>query len=184
MRMMNRTSMLISVLSRSMVLLAVISLLSGPADASAAAAGKTGVVDVSRIIQQMPETKKVENILKSTTSQWGKTLEGMQKDFQTTMADYEKSKASLSASARTQKENELKTKLQAVQNFEQEKFGRDGALAKKQAELMKPIQQKVLTAIKTVAQKEGFSMVLEKQAMIYGDNSLDLTLKVIDQLNK
>lgn len=180
---MNATVKPSALLTRSLFMLAAVVLLFGTAEAEAAT-GKTGVVDVSRIIQQMPETKKAENILKSTTSQWGKTLEGMQKEFQTSAANYEKSKASMNSSTKKQKENELKTKLQAIQKYEQEKFGRGGALEKKQSELMKPIQQKVMAAIKKVAQKEGFSLVIEKQAMIYGDNSLDLTLKVIDQLNK
>ncbi len=183
MKMMSRKSAL-TALSRGLFMVFALTMLFSAPELQAAATGKTGVVDVSKIIKQMPETQKAENILKSTTTQWGKSLEQMQKDFQSGVAAYEKGKASMNQATKTQKENELKTKLQAAQKYEQEKFGRGGALEKKQEELMAPIRQKVLAAIKAVAQKEGFSLILEKQAMVFGDSSLDLTIKVIDQLNK
>ncbi|ACF45438.1 MAG: OmpH family outer membrane protein [Prosthecochloris sp.] len=183
MKMMSRKSPL-TTMSRGLFMMFALTMLFATTDLQAAAGGKTGVVDVSRVIKQMPETTKAENILKSTTSQWGKALEQMQKDFQSGVAAYEKNKASMNTATKTQKENELKTKLQAAQKYEKEKFGRGGALEKKQEELMKPIRLKVLAAIKAVAQKDGFSLIMEKQAMVYGDSDLDITIKVIDQLNK
>jgi len=152
--------------------------------AQAAATAKTGVIDVARVIQQMPETKKAENVLKSSSEEWEKALNKMKVDFQTAAATYEKGKAQMNQATRAQKEKALETQLQAAQKFQLEKFGQGGALQTKQEELFKPIRQKVLAAIEAVSKKEGFSMVLDKQAMIYGDPSLDLTIRVIDHLNK
>jgi len=56
-------------------------------------------------------------------------------------------------------------------------------LYRKEQALITPIRQKLLTAIQAVAQKEGFSLVLDKQAMIYGAADADLTFKVMNQLN-
>ncbi|MCG8375115.1 MAG: OmpH family outer membrane protein [Chlorobiales bacterium] len=63
-----------------------------------------------------------------------------------------------------------------------EKFGPGGALDKKKAELFAPIRQKILNAVKAVAAKEGFSVIIDKQAMVYGNPSADITFKVISQL--
>ncbi|MBC8524727.1 MAG: OmpH family outer membrane protein [Chlorobium phaeobacteroides] len=143
---------------------------------------KTGVIDATSVLNQMHETKKAENILKATGTQWQKGLDNLKKSFQTSAASYEKQKSSLSKAAREQKEKDLNVKLQSIQKYQMDKFGPNGALEKKKAELLAPIHQKLLAAVKAVAVKEGFSVIIDKQAMIYGSSSADITAKVINQL--
>lgn len=147
-----------------------------------AAGEKTGVVDVAKVIQQMPETKKAENILKSTSTQWKGSLDKLKQDFESAAASYEKQKAGLSKAAREQKAKELELKLKNAQKFQMDKFGPGGALDKKKAELFAPIRAKMLAAVKSVADKEGFTLIIDKQAMVYGGSAVDITAKVIAQL--
>ncbi|MCG8342330.1 MAG: OmpH family outer membrane protein [Chlorobiales bacterium] len=182
MKMMSRNSTLMS-LSRTMIMTLILSLLAiAPSALAAPGDQKTGVVDVAKILDQMPEKKKAENILKATGSQWEKGLDKLKKDFQTAATSYEKQKASLSKTAREQKEKDLNLKYQNIQKYQMEKFGPGGALDKKKAELFAPIRQKILTAVQAVSKKEGFSVIIDKQAMVYGDKSADITFKVISQL--
>ncbi len=182
MKLMSRNSAITTV-SRSMIIALLLSVSFMIPHASAAGA-KTGVVDVAKVIQQMPETKKAENILKSTSKQWKGSLDKLKKDFETAAASYEKQKAGLSKTAREQKTKALELKLQNAQKFQMEKFGPGGALDKKKSELFAPIRTKMLTAVKAVADREGFSLILDKQAMVYGSGAVDITIKVIDQLKK
>ena len=169
MKMMSRNSTLMS-LSRTMIMTLILSLLAiAPSALAAPGDQKTGVVDVAKILDQMPEKKKAENILKATGSQWEKGLDKLKKDFQTAATSYEKQKA-------------LNLKYQNIQKYQMEKFGPGGALDKKKAELFAPIRQKILTAVQAVSKKEGFSVIIDKQAMVYGDKSADITFKVISQL--
>ena len=55
-------------------------------------------------------------------------------------------------------------------------------LTQKQQELLAPIEQAVQTAIKTVADKKGLAVVIEKGAVVYGGQ--DITQDVIAQLSK
>lgn len=182
MKMMSRNSAFTS-LSRTMIIAVILSFLAAIPGAQAATGGqKTGVVDVAKVLNQMPEKKKADNILKATGTQWEKGLDNLKKSFQTAAASYEKQKSSLSKAAREQKEKDLSLKYQGIQKYQMEKFGPGGALDKKKAELFAPIRQKILNAVKAVAAKEGFSVIIDKQAMVYGNQSADITFKVISQL--
>lgn len=57
------------------------------------------------------------------------------------------------------------------------------SLAKKEQELLAPISQKIRTAIESIASKEGFTVVLEKNSAYYVAPENDLTFKVLNQLN-
>ncbi|MGH2574758.1 MAG: OmpH family outer membrane protein, partial [Ignavibacteria bacterium] len=58
------------------------------------------------------------------------------------------------------------------------------ALLNKQAELFKPIKEKITQKIEQVAKELKFNFVLDKagDSLIYGDKELDITFKVLDKL--
>jgi len=154
-----------------------------PAADAAQGAEKTGVVDFGKIMQQMPETKRAEATLQATVTPLQKEFDRLKQDFEKAVAAYKQQAAGMTKAAREQKEKELNIKGQAVQKYQQDKFGRGGVVDKKEQELVAPIRQKALASVQSVAQKEGFTLVLDKSAMIYGTPDHDLTVKVMNQLN-
>jgi outer membrane protein len=56
-------------------------------------------------------------------------------------------------------------------------------LQKKQNELMQPILGKVLGTVRRIATSEGYGMVIDKQAVPYVRNDLDLTDRTITAYN-
>lgn len=170
-------------LTYTMITTLVLSLfISIPSAVAAPGSQKTGVVDVSKVISQMPETKKAENILKATSSQWEQSFKKMKTSYETALAGYQKKAKGMTKAQREQKEKELSQKLKELQKFQMDKFGPGGALDKKKAELFAPIRQKLIKTVQTIAQKEGFSVILDKQALIWGDSAHDITFKVINKI--
>jgi len=171
--------------SRHILMAALLTLLFATPSLQAApgAPSKTGVVDLARILQQMTEAKKAETTLNTTAEPFKKELQRMNQDLQKSIATYGQAREGMSKQARDLKEKDLNLKAQGMKKYKQEKFGRGGIVQKKEQALITPIRQKLLTAIQAVAQKEGFSLVLDKQAMIYGAADADLTFKVMNQLN-
>jgi outer membrane protein len=154
-----------------------------PQSFAAQDAGKVSVVDSGKILQQLPETKQAEATMQATAAPLQKELDRLNQDYQKSVVAYRQEAGSLTKAARDQKEKELGLKAQAIEKYQQEKFGRGGLVEKKQQELLTPIRQKVLTAIETIARKEGVSLVLEKNVAIYVTPEQDLTFKVMNQLN-
>ena len=60
--------------------------------------------------------------------------------------------------------------------MQKQRFGVDGDLFKKRMELVKPIQDKVYNAIKTVAEKAGIAIIFDKASdmmMLYANPKYD-----------
>ena len=183
MKLMNHSKRFITV-SRRIIMAVVLSLvLVAPQTFAAQESGKVGVVDSGKILQQLPETKQAESSLQTTAAPLQKELDRLNQDYQKSVAAYRQQAASLSKAARDQKEKELSLKGQALEKYQQEKFGRGGVIEKKQQELLVPIRQKVLSAIESIAKKEGITLVIEKSASVYVTPEHDLTFKVMNQLN-
>ena len=183
MKLMNHSDRFMN-LSRRIFMAVILSLvLIAPPSFAAQESEKVGVVDTGKILQLLPETKQAEITLQATAAPLQKELERMNQDLQKSVAAYRQQAASMTKPARDQKEKELNLKGQALDKYQQEKFGRGGVVEKKQTELLIPIRQKVLTAIESIAQKEGFPLVLEKNTAVYVTPARDLTFKVMNQLN-
>jgi outer membrane protein len=64
-------------------------------------------------------------------------------------------------------------------------FGPDGDLFTQQQNLMRPIQEEVLTAIEEVARREGYDYVFDKGGdylFMYAEEEFDLSDQVLSEL--
>jgi outer membrane protein len=148
---------------------------STPKAFAAESAQKIGVVDYGKIFQMMPETKAADQSLQTMKNQSGAELAKQQAAFQQAVQAYQKTgkpNAAKEAALRTQQENLQKSAME-----------KQSLLAKKEQELITPIRQKIDTTVASVASKDGYSMILDKNARVYGDEQSDITYKVLDQLN-
>lgn len=136
---------------------------------------KIGVVDYGRIFQMMPETKAAEQTMQTMKNQSGAELAKQQTAFQQAVQAYQKSGKPNAA-----KEKALRDQQENLQKNAMEK---QSMLSKKEQELVAPIRQKIDATVATVAQKDGYSMIFDKNARVYGDAQSDITYKVLDQLN-
>lgn len=164
-----------TITGRVLAPVAVCMMLSTPSAFAASATPKVGVVDYGKIFQQMPETKTAEQTLQTAKNQTNTDLGKMQSALQSAIQAYQKGG----------KQNPVKEKELRAQdeNFRKAVAEKQGALAKKEQELITPIKQKIDTAIQAIAKKEGYNLVFDKAVRVYGEPEFDLTFKVMDQLN-
>ena len=78
-------------------------------------------------------------------------------------------------------QTELQNKQVQLQQFSQQaqELGQNG----QQQELL-PLQQKAQDAVKKIAEDEGIGIVLSTNSVIYVEDALDISDKVISELNK
>ena len=142
---------------------------------AAESAQKIGVVDYGKIFQMMPETKAAEQSMQTMKNQSGAELAKQQTAFQQAVQAYQKA-----GKPNAVKEKALRDQQEALQKSAMEK---QNLLAKKEQELVAPIRQKIDATVAAVAQKDGYSMIFDRNARVYGDEQSDITYKVLDQLN-
>ncbi|HWQ25536.1 MAG TPA: OmpH family outer membrane protein [Chlorobaculum sp.] len=167
-------------ISRSLLMALTVGMLySAPIAFAADGSQKIGVVDYGKIFQQMPETKTAEQTMGAARNQTNTELGKMQSDLQNAVQTYLKQKQK-TGKADAAKEKELQGKDESLRKLAAEK---SNALAKKEQDLVAPIRQKIDGAVESIAKKDGYSMILDKNIRVYGDTQSDITFKVLDQLN-
>jgi len=86
---------------------------------------------------------------------------------------------------RIQRENEIIQKEKEVKELQKKRFGKDGDLFTKQEELIRPIQDKVYSAIKEISDNKGYAMVFDKAGtttVIYSNDRYDISEDVIREM--
>ena len=139
-------------------------------------AQKFGKVNTQQIMQSLPDVAKANGEMEALQKQKENDLKSMQDEFQRKADEYQKGSSTMNATAKQQKETELQTLQQKIQQAY-----KDGKqeLQKKSSELMQPIVAKVRTAIEAVGKAGNYTFIFEDGAAVYtGTNVVDVTKEV------
>ena len=123
----------------------------------AKAQSKIGYVAVDAIVDQMPETKVAIKTITDYNKQFIDELTKMNNALQTAGQAYQAQRATMTDAVRTSKESELndmQKRMSDYQNTAQQQ------VQAKQAELGKPIIEKVRAAVAQVAKEKGYAYVI------------------------
>ncbi|MDY3858587.1 MAG: OmpH family outer membrane protein [Muribaculaceae bacterium] len=140
-----------------------------------AQAPKFGVVSAESIIQDMPELKeidaKIAEASKSYETEYSKLNEELNRLY-TEYQNLEKDPNTLQA-IKERREAELNEKAQKAQQFLQTA---QQDLQRQQAQLMQPVQEKLINAIKAVGKENGYTMIFPEGVAAYAsDQVVDVT---------
>lgn len=140
---------------------------------------KFGHVDYAGIIAAMPETDSAQVVVKQLKADLEAEAGVMQQEFQTKYEDFAQKQATYSPAVAQVKQKELEDMYNRMQAFAE---GAQSQIQAKQIELLEPVQNKVLDAIKAVAKAENYTYVFDMSTIAYGWETTDLTAKVKAQL--
>lgn len=146
---------------------------------------KIGYVDSDALLNQMLDAKDARQQLDQFIQEWQSELNQMDREWKTKYDDYEKRKLIMSDQSRAEMESDLIKLEQKITEFREKKFGTNGELFQKQDELMKPVQNKLFTAIKEVAEDENLDFVLDRSGdilILYAKEQYDITNLVLEKL--
>lgn len=98
---------------------------------------------------------------------------------------YQSQKASLNASGRQAFENEILSKEQQANEYQEQLFGQEGDLMKKRVALIEPIQKQVFAAIERYAKQVGADVVIDSSnnpTLLYNSANVERTNQIINLL--
>jgi len=163
-------------------------LLIGAASASKAAEPfKMGVIDPQAVLEKSRAGKRALDGLKEYVSTRQKLLSRDEEELRNTEKMLKESGSKLSETEKKDKEAQFRTKIQEFQKRAQE-FNQE--LQVKQKELVDEYMKKIAAATQTVAEKAGFSLVVDKgseqtvKIVIYNKDTIDLTEQVIKEFDR
>jgi len=146
---------------------------------------KIGYVDSDTIMKNLPDAQDAQQKLDALIQEWQAELTKLEGDWKKKYDDYEKRKLIMTDQTRAELEQELIKLEQQIGEFREKKFGTNGELFQKQDELMKPVQNKVFTAIKEVAVEEELDFVFDRSGdimILFAKEQYDVTQLVLDKL--
>jgi len=167
--------------------------------ASVNAQVKVAFVDSDVIIKQLPEAQAVQKKMEDMQKAYLDTITGAENEIKAKAdifkTEYEQAQkdlesGKLSGDAAKQMEAKLTDMQNELQKLDQQlaayKQGIQQTLVSTQAEMFKPVKEKITKVIEDVAKEMKYNMVFDKQsdALIYGDKDIDITFKVMERLNK
>ncbi len=150
-----------------------------------ASAQKFGYVDTDYILNSIPEYKAAKSELDRISGDWQKEIEAKYAEIDKLYKAYQAESILLTDDLKKKRENEIVNKEKEAKDLQKQRFGVDGELFRKRMELVKPIQDKVYNAVKTVAEKAGLAIIFDKNSditMLYASPKYDKSEDILTYL--
>jgi outer membrane protein len=153
--------------------------------AFAVQAQKFGYIDTDYILKKIPAYNSAQTQLEKLSKQYQTEVEAKYKVVQELYTKYQSEKVLLTEEMRQKRENEIITKEKEVKEFQASLFSPEGTLAKKRTELLKPVQDKVYEAIKSISTEGNYAIIFDlanNLGVVYNNPRYDLSDKVLEKM--
>jgi len=146
-------------------------LLSGMAT-SAVPAPKIGVIDIDSTLSTTGAGKRANDAFEKTRKSKQIELDKKQEELKKADADLDKQKAVLKPEVYAQKRGDLEKKFIELQ---QVYVKLERSLAEERAKLIQDLLKQASPKIEAIAKAEGVNIILDREAVVWADKSVDLT---------
>jgi outer membrane protein len=148
-------------------------------------AQRYALIDMEYILEKIPAYESANKQIEDLSKQWQSTVDKEIEEVDAMYKKYQADLATLSASEKTKRENEIVAKENAIQELRNQYFGPQGELFKQQEMLIKPIQDNIYTAVKEIATDQGYSVVIDRASatsIIFASPGIDISDQVLSLL--
>jgi len=146
---------------------------------------KIGYIASERVRAEFNEFQEAEAQLQLDYRKVQEEYEVMLVDLDSLKQAYETQRLMSSPEWRKEKETEIVTKEQRLQQFQAQKVGPEGELYRKQSQMEYELLSKVKVAVDNVAISKGYDFIFDGSvSLLYGKPTHDLTDDVLFELRK
>lgn len=163
-----------------LILVAV--LFAGPAWAQV----KIGYINSEQILAQYQGTRTAMDTFNRDVAGWNTDATTRKAELDKLGRDVAAQSPMLSDEKRREREQDYQRKLTEYDQFVQSIWGPNGLVTKRNQEILQPIVSKIQTILAKIGADEGYDLILDAADghILYADHALDLTSRVVDELNK
>lgn len=146
---------------------------------------RIGYVDTKAILEQMPAYRSIQQKLDRKVQTWEKEIAAKQEALDKMRRTFQARKLLFTEEERARRKQEIQATERALRQLRQKYFGPEGKLYAVQQRLLRPLQERILRAVETVAQTKGYGYVLDKSGevvLLYAPEQHNLTDDVLREL--
>jgi outer membrane protein len=152
---------------------------------AAAFAQKYAFVDTEYIRKNIPAFNTAQEQLDKLSKQWEKEVADGYAVVEQMYKSYQNESVLLSQDMKTKREEAIIAKEKEMKDLQNKYFGMQGELFKKREELVKPIQDEILKAIKEIAVEGSYAVIFDSAAggnILFANPKYDISDTVLEKL--
>jgi len=142
-------------------------------------------IDSDYILKNVPEYIEAKERLDKMAERWTKEIEERYEVIKTKKSSFDREEVLLPKEEKEKRKSEIEKLEKDVIDLQTQHFGSEGDYFQKRQELVKPIQDRVFTAMKKVAKREGYSFVFDKanqSNLVYAEKEFDISDSVLEEM--
>ncbi len=150
-----------------------------------AVAQKYAFVDSEYIRKNIPAFTTAQEQLDKLSEQWEKEVADGYAVVEQMYKSYQNEAVLLSQEMKTKREEAIIAKEQEMKELQNKYFGMEGELFKKREELVKPIQDEILKAIKDIAVEGSYAVIFDTASggnILFANPKYDISDQVLEKL--
>lgn len=150
-----------------------------------ALAQKYALIDMDYILSQIPQYEMANEQLEQISHRWQAEVESKDAEAQQLYKQYQADQVFLTPEQKEERQNAILAKEQEVQMLRTKYFGPDGELFQKRNSLVGHIQDDIYEAVKEIAEKNNFVMVIDRasaESIIYASPKIDISKEVLKKM--
>ncbi len=151
----------------------------------AAAQQKIGFIDSDVILERMPEYRTATQEIDRLASQWQTEVDAIAAEAEEMSAEFAAREILYTDEERARQLEALAAKRQAHDALRRRYFGPEGELFREQQTRLRPIQERLLVAVETVADAEDYDYVFDRSGdyvFLFARSRHNLNDLVMDEL--
>ncbi|UCF90706.1 MAG: OmpH family outer membrane protein [Desulfobacterales bacterium] len=160
--------------------ISIILALGGVEAARAADVAKIGVIDLQRVLDVSSPGKAIQAELKKKRDTLESDLKKKGEEIEKLRERLEREAMVMSKDVREEKEREGRIKLNDFKEL-QKRYRAD--LQQLEKKLMNQLRDDITELVDAMGKKEGYLLIINTMGVMYAPNSIDITDKLIQQLN-
>jgi outer membrane protein len=148
-------------------------------------AQKYAFVDSDYIRKNIPAFTAAQDQLDKLSKQWEKEVADGYAVVEQMYKSYQNESVLLSQDMKTKREEAIVNKEKEMKDLQNKYFGMQGELFKKREELVKPIQDEILKAIKEIAVDGSYAVIFDTSAggnILFANPKYDISDQVLQKL--
>lgn len=148
-------------------------------------AQKIALIDMEYILKHIPTYNNATSQLDQKSKNWQNEIGTIMKEAKTMYENYQSSSSRLTTTERAKQEDAIVAKEKNASDLKKKYFGPEGELVKLRENLMKPIQNQVYNAVKSLSESYGYAIVIDRasaSSIIFASPNIDISDDVLSKM--
>ena len=148
---------------------------------------KIGYIDMEYILQNVPDYTEAKNQLELKAQKWKQDIEVKKTEVNTLKDALKTEQVLLTKELIDERQEGIKFLENELLDYQQKRFGPNGDLLIQKAQLIKPIQDQVFTAIQDISEVKKYDFIFDKSSdltMLFAAKRFDISDQVIRTITR